>query len=583
MREINLHQSTSDNDFNKKFTIMAVGDKNPVTGAHNHYVVGGVLPQGVPDFDGQTGLSVLFQNGRPDDNLGPNGFSMEVLLAIVADRLDAFQTGQFPHPCNEIASKKIKGAIEALHYRSMMVDQDTDMTQELMDSYCKLLLQQAVAHGLELNFPIGSVLEFNNGRLVPPKAADDVAKESVSKPAAEAFSKFEYRTIIERNGKPTVTLFGCTTQDLVDNEEIIGRVALVDISEGKTPEEKNAIMEVARQLIVGAPFWPTLDNQEIITGMATHDFVAFLPNIGVVASSLAMAEKYIYSMAPENRKPMHAVCMVNNDGTMNRNAYCRSLITQSLYETALVPEATDVVADTVEEDAGPQPTAVEGIRCVGIYNEHSAKFYVDPEILAPITVEVAPGVEQLTSAFKFGERFSMLGISGSKALFDAGLIDHTDELDPLVSVETVYVQLVGAIDGVAVKETVAFVVGAGPATQAGCTAVPYSASNATTLVIDSVFLLELYAGILQISGEPSALMASVMRPEDDSVYLHLKVNGVVSLQTAEVTVNAGVVVEPSETDSNFEYEGSLLELMHNAQPLGYELLTTRVNRNRAPR
>lgn len=61
--------------------------------------------------------NLFFQRGAIKEN-GVNGITNEALLAIVADRLEGFQSGQFACEANAIALSKIREAIEALHGRT---------------------------------------------------------------------------------------------------------------------------------------------------------------------------------------------------------------------------------------------------------------------------------------------------------------------------------------------------------------------------------------------------------------------------------------------------------------------------------
>ena len=63
-------------------------------------------------------LIIPFQNG-PVLQSGVNGVTHEVLLAIVADRLRAFQAGQFANPYNAEALAAIEAAQSALKARTL--------------------------------------------------------------------------------------------------------------------------------------------------------------------------------------------------------------------------------------------------------------------------------------------------------------------------------------------------------------------------------------------------------------------------------------------------------------------------------
>lgn len=60
---------------------------------------------------------VRFQNG-PIVEYGVNGISNEALLAIVEDRLQGFQSGQYACRENAIALTKIQEAMHWLHHRT---------------------------------------------------------------------------------------------------------------------------------------------------------------------------------------------------------------------------------------------------------------------------------------------------------------------------------------------------------------------------------------------------------------------------------------------------------------------------------
>lgn len=61
--------------------------------------------------------TVLFQNG-PIAEAGVNGVTHEALLAILIDRLEAFQRGPYANPYNQRALEHLVGAQEALLSRT---------------------------------------------------------------------------------------------------------------------------------------------------------------------------------------------------------------------------------------------------------------------------------------------------------------------------------------------------------------------------------------------------------------------------------------------------------------------------------
>lgn len=88
MRELNGHKVNPANDV---ISILVVDEEGP--GGANH-----VYDCHLPDTPHPTRIS--FQNG-PINEVGVNGLTHEALLAIVIDRMQAFQRG--PYSCRENA------------------------------------------------------------------------------------------------------------------------------------------------------------------------------------------------------------------------------------------------------------------------------------------------------------------------------------------------------------------------------------------------------------------------------------------------------------------------------------------------
>lgn len=62
-------------------------------------------------------LKIVFQHG-PIPTVGVNGLSIESLLAICADRLECFQSGEFACRENALAITKIEESLHWLHART---------------------------------------------------------------------------------------------------------------------------------------------------------------------------------------------------------------------------------------------------------------------------------------------------------------------------------------------------------------------------------------------------------------------------------------------------------------------------------
>jgi hypothetical protein len=110
------------NPANDKLTI-TVTDAPGAGGANHAYSVTGfnagsnpslnpLFPQGIVQCE------ILFQNG-PINEVGVNGVTQEVLLAIVADRLRSFQSGPYACRENALALTKIEEAQHWLQQRTI--------------------------------------------------------------------------------------------------------------------------------------------------------------------------------------------------------------------------------------------------------------------------------------------------------------------------------------------------------------------------------------------------------------------------------------------------------------------------------
>lgn len=116
MRQITSHIV---NPVNDKLTI-TVMDEPGAGGANHRYEVAGMDEFRNASFkegDAEDALVVLFQNGPINDH-GVNGVTQEVLLAIVADRLECFQAGPFASDYNARALEHVKAAQESLLQRT---------------------------------------------------------------------------------------------------------------------------------------------------------------------------------------------------------------------------------------------------------------------------------------------------------------------------------------------------------------------------------------------------------------------------------------------------------------------------------
>lgn len=100
--------------------VLRVGDEpGPGNGNHRYVISGFDSATNVSEIEGyrSTACEVLFQNGTIPER-GLNGVTAEVLLAIIAHRLQGFQNGPFASAANQKALEHTKNALEALKDRT---------------------------------------------------------------------------------------------------------------------------------------------------------------------------------------------------------------------------------------------------------------------------------------------------------------------------------------------------------------------------------------------------------------------------------------------------------------------------------
>lgn len=122
MRFLTDHKVNPANDV----LMIAVMDEPGAGGANHRYEITGFDTTNNPSDtsmcegvkSGYEGVEILFQNG-PIAEVGVNGITQEALLAIVADRLRAFQSGPYSCRENELALTKIEEAQHWLHSRTL--------------------------------------------------------------------------------------------------------------------------------------------------------------------------------------------------------------------------------------------------------------------------------------------------------------------------------------------------------------------------------------------------------------------------------------------------------------------------------
>lgn len=130
MRYINDHKVNPAND---QLTI-AVTDEPGAGGANHRYEVSGFDASANPSCGrepGNVAKVILFQNG-PINEVGVNGLTQEVLIAICIDRLRGFQKGPYACRENALALTKLEEAQMWLQSRTRArMDRGVEGTHEV--------------------------------------------------------------------------------------------------------------------------------------------------------------------------------------------------------------------------------------------------------------------------------------------------------------------------------------------------------------------------------------------------------------------------------------------------------------------
>ncbi len=122
MHEIHDHKV---NPANEGLRIAATDEPGP-GGAHHRYEISGFDLGAVPSSaepdatydDNASGVTLYFQNGAINE-VGVNGITHEALIAIVLDRLRAFQAGPYSCRENALAITGLEDAQDWLHCRTL--------------------------------------------------------------------------------------------------------------------------------------------------------------------------------------------------------------------------------------------------------------------------------------------------------------------------------------------------------------------------------------------------------------------------------------------------------------------------------
>jgi peptidyl-prolyl cis-trans isomerase B (cyclophilin B) len=210
--------------------------------------------------------------------------------------------------------------------------------------------------------------------------------------------------------------------------------------------------------------------------------------------------------------------------------------------TAAITGNIEATGDIVEEAAANDQHVYVPTAITSVWRPESAHYFVAEDVMKPWEVKL-DGIDPfLTSAYKVGETFSLLGISQTEYLLSTGMLDSTDAIDPNVSLSLVHIK--GSDGSMIVVE------GSWSPTSKFHYAVK---NNYRVMSLDAKF-------------------DNVKVPDRAGVEhdLSFMMVGNVNLELADTVVHAGPVLDSADNGVKFEV-------------IGYKLNANRVNHNRRER
>jgi hypothetical protein len=210
-----------------------------------------------------------------------------------------------------------------------------------------------------------------------------------------------------------------------------------------------------------------------------------------------------------------------------------------------------------------QPTKSPAMRFVPIFRPEAKHLFVDVDLVKPTEITLA-GETVLTAPLKFGKKFSLLGLSQTSALLDAGIVDETDCLDPAIVLKNLYISHKNNKQAVTVHQV---------------DNMPYATGVADTK-----------GNYRQVTLNFNAILQTPGQDEGSVIFFKVMVSGTVNLETAETLLvgsvgDAGKVINAKGQTVSMASEEArrITEGFEHCELISYDLLFSRVNSNKSQR
>lgn len=217
---------------------------------------------------------------------------------------------------------------------------------------------------------------------------------------------------------------------------------------------------------------------------------------------------------------------------------------------------------------------------IPVFRNEASKYFVDDAIVPHKTVD-QNGEAVLTGALKFGQQFSLIGISQVDSLVQSGLMDSTDAVDRDVHLAGVYVQLkddTGSVIFFPTKDlfTANFVYN------------PQGSEKRVTLNFENKSVM-VTSATKALDGAAAPELATVV--DGVEVRLQMDVSGSLDLQTGTIKLLAGDVSVFSVTQNGVKYSPgtnpsnitAIFNAFNGAKLVGFDIDGHRTNSNRRQR
>jgi hypothetical protein len=221
-------------------------------------------------------------------------------------------------------------------------------------------------------------------------------------------------------------------------------------------------------------------------------------------------------------------------------------------------------------------------KVVPVVRDDSAKYFVDPALVAPYSVLLTDGSASNTAPLAIGKKFSLINISQTESTLDSGLMDITDALDTNVLLDAVYVSFTSG----ATTEVVKFRTSAMQRATFNFAVQGYY--REMNLQFDSETLL-VGPNTVLVDGGESTILAPIAT-QGYEARVGLDVFGKVVLETGDISLNASTVRLNSIKDTSDQSldlttgtGATLAALFDGATVIGYDIDARRTNSNRRQR